>query len=38
MFTLDLQDENIRAIRESVIKYCSAKGYVYICLFGVSCV
>lgn len=30
--------ENIRAIRESVIKYCSAKGYVCICLFGVSCV
>lgn len=30
--------ENIYAIRESVIKYCSAKGYAYIRLFGVSCV
>lgn len=30
--------ENIYAIRESVIKYCSAKGYAYNCLFGVSCV
>lgn len=30
--------ENIYAILESVIAYCSAKGYAYICLFGVSCV
>lgn len=29
---------NIYAIRESVIKYCSVKGYAYICLFGVSLV